>query len=358
MRTIWITLAMSLTTGLVLTSCTPSTDGDTTPTTTSDSTESGANASAGTMPSGLTGEIKIDGSSTVYPVMEALVDPNGEFGKANTGLQIVVGSSGTGAGMEKFARGESDIATASRPIKDSEIEALKAANIEFVEIPVAFDGLTVVVNKENTWVKQMTVDQLKAVWNKDSKIANWKEIDPSFPDMKLGLYGPTDAHGTYEFFNETINGDADNTRPDYQATADYSTMVPGIEGDKGAMGYLGLAYFEQNKDKMMAVPIVAPDGTPVTPSLDTVRNGTYLPLSRPLILYVNKKSLDKPEVKAFLMYVLKMGGPMVQETGYVPLPDAVAATAWDRVEKGLIGSVLKNFKPGDSMEDAMAMESN
>jgi len=357
MRTFLLTLALSVTSGILLTSCspTPSSEGGTTTTT---GGEPATNSTGASMPTGLKGEIKIDGSSTVFPIMEALVDANGDFGKGNPDLKVVVGSSGTGAGMEKFARGESDIATASRPIKDSELEALKTAGIEFIEIPVAFDGLTIVVNSGNDWVKQLTIEQLNKIWNKDSKVANWNEIDPSFPDQKLSLYGPTDAHGTYEFFNEVVNGDGDNTRADYQATADYSTMVPGIQGDKGSLGYLGLAYYEQNAGTMKAVPIVAPDGQPVTPSADTVRDGTYLPLSRPLILYVNKKSIDRPEVKAFLQYVLTMGGPLVSETGYVPLPDTVASKAWERVEKGIMGSVLKSFKPGDSMEDALSMESN
>ncbi|GAB4122706.1 MAG: PstS family phosphate ABC transporter substrate-binding protein [Fimbriimonadaceae bacterium] len=319
---------------------------------TEDTTRTGTGAAATTPDTNLTGDIKIDGSSTVYPIVEAFASKDG-FGKIAPNVKTMVAQAGTGAGFEIFARGEIDIAVASRPIKDSEIEALKKANIEFVEVPIAFDGLTVVVNKENTWAKSMTIDDLKRVWHKDSKIANWNEVNPAFPDQRLVLFGPTEAHGTYDYFNETVNGGRNEGRQDYNQFAEFGTMSPAIATEKGAMGYFGIAYYEENKDSLGVIAIDGGNG-PVIPSPETVQDGTYSPLSRPLLIYINKKSLAKPEVKAFVKFALLEGSELVSETGYVPLPADIYTKAWERVEKGITGAVFNTFKPGMSMADALS----
>ncbi len=343
----WIPLCtLALAGALIGGACAPSAK-------TEDTTGTGTGATATTPDTNLTGDIKIDGSSTVYPIVEAFASKDG-FGNMAPNVKTVVNQAGTGAGMEMFARGEIDIATASRPIKDKEIEALKKAGIEFIEVPIAFDGLTVVVNKENTWAKSMTIDDLKKVWHKDSKIGNWKDINPAFPDQKLVLCGPTDAHGTYEYFNETVNGGTDQGRQDYNQFPEYSSMVPAVTGDKGALGYLGLAYYEENKDSLNVVAIDGGNG-PVTPDSTTVQDGTYSPLSRPLLIYINKKSLDeKPEVKAFVKFAMEGGSGLVKDTGFVALPADIYAKAWERVEKGITGAVFNTFKPGMSMADALS----
>jgi phosphate transport system substrate-binding protein len=262
--------------------------------------------------------IKIDGSSTVYPITEAVAE---EFQNAQK-IKVTVGESGTGGGFKKFCRGETDISNASRPISQKEIDACKDAGIQFIELPVAFDGLTVVVNDKNNWAKSISVDELKKIWSPGSNVKNWKDINPAYPDKKLSLYGPGTASGTFDYFSEAINGKAKSHRTDYTPSEDDNVLVQGVSGNEGGMAYFGLAYYEENKDKLRALPISAKAGaTPVMPSFDTVKNGSYIPLSRPLFIYVNATAAAfKPEVKAFVNFYLDNAPALVKEVKYVPLP--------------------------------------
>ncbi len=262
--------------------------------------------------------IKIDGSSTVYPITEAVAE---EFQAAQK-VKVTVGESGTGGGFKKFCRGEIDIADASRPISTKEMDACKEAGIQYIELPIAYDGLTVVVNSKNDWVKSLSVDELKKIWNAGSSVKNWKDVNPAYPDKKMGLYGPGTASGTFDYFTEAINGKKGASRTDYTPSEDDNVLVQGVSGNVGGMAYFGYAYYEENKDKLRAIPISAKAGAPaVMPSPETVKNGTYQPLSRPLFLYVNATAAAfKPEVKAFVNFYLDNAPKLVQEVKYVPLP--------------------------------------
>jgi phosphate transport system substrate-binding protein len=262
--------------------------------------------------------IKIDGSSTVYPITEAMAE---EF-QGTQKVKVTVGESGTGGGFKKFCRGEIDIADASRPISTKEMDTCKEAGIQFIELPIAYDGLTVVVNSKNDWVKSLTVDELKKIWSPGSSIKTWKQINPAYPDKPLGLYGPGTASGTFEYFTEAINGKKGASRTDYTPSEDDNVLVQGVSGNNGGMAYFGYAYYEENKDKLRAIPISAKAGAPaVAPSPETVKNGTYQPLSRPLFIYVNATAAAfRPEVKAFVNYYLENAPKLVQEVKYVPLP--------------------------------------
>ena len=262
--------------------------------------------------------IKIDGSSTVYPITEAVAE---EFQKS-TKIKVTVGESGTGGGFKKFCRGEIDIADASRPILQKEIDACKEAGIQYIELPIAYDGLTVVVNSKNDWVKSLSVDELKKIWNSGSSVKNWKDVNPAYPDKKMGLYGPGTASGTFDYFTEAINGKKGAHRTDYTPSEDDNVLVQGVSGNAGGIAYFGYAYYEENKDKLRAIPISAKAGAPaVFPSPETVKNGSYQPLSRPLFIYVNATAAAfKPEVKAFVNFYLEHAPTLVQEVKYVPLP--------------------------------------
>jgi len=262
--------------------------------------------------------IKIDGSSTVYPITEAIAE---EF-QIKTKTKVTVGESGTGGGFKKFCRGETDISNASRPILQKEMDACKEAGIQYIELPVAFDGLTVVVNDKNNWAKSITVEELKKIWGPGSTVKNWKEVNPAYPDKKLSLYGPGTASGTFDYFSEAINGKAKSHRTDYTPSEDDNVLVQGVSGNEGGMGYFGLAYYEENKDKIRALPVSPKAGAPaVEPTFDSVKNGKYIPLSRPLFIYVNATAAAfKPEVKAFVNFYLDNAPELVKEVKYVPLP--------------------------------------
>ena len=262
--------------------------------------------------------IKIDGSSTVYPITEAMAE---EFQKA-TKTNVTVGESGTGAGFKKFCRGETDISNASRPILQKEMDACKDAGIQYIELPVAFDALTVVVNPKNDYVKSLSVAELNAIWKSGSSVKNWKQVNPAYPDKALALYGPGTASGTFDYFTEAINGKAKSSRTDYTPSEDDNVLVQGVSGNAGGLAYFGYAYYEENKDKLRAVPISAKAGSPaVMPSPEAVKDGTYQPLSRPLFIYVNATAAAfKPEVKAFVNFYLENAPKLVAEVKYVPLP--------------------------------------
>ena len=262
--------------------------------------------------------IKIDGSSTVYPITEAVAE---EFQKTSK-VKVTVGESGTGGGFKKFCRGETEISDASRPIKQKEIDECKAAGIQFIELPIAYDALTVVVNSKNDWVKSLSVSDLNQIWKSGSSIKSWKQVNSAYPDEKMALFGPGTASGTFDYFTEAINGKAQSSRSDYTPSEDDNVLVQGVASNKGGLGYFGYAYYEENKEKLRAIPIVAKGATTaVSPSPDTVMNGSYQPLSRPLFIYVNATAAAfKPEVKEFVNFYLANAPKLVKEVKYVPLP--------------------------------------
>ena len=262
--------------------------------------------------------IAIDGSSTVYPITEAMAE---EFQKVSK-VKVTVGESGTGGGFKKFCRGETDISDASRPIAQKEIDACKEAGVQYIELPVAFDALTVVVNSKNDWVKSLSVPELNAMWKAGSGVKNWKQVNPAYPDKALALYGPGTASGTFDYFTEAVNGKAKSSRTDYTPSEDDNVLVQGVSGNTGGLAYFGYAYYEANKDKLRAVPISAKAGSPaVMPSPESVKDASYQPLARPLFIYVNATSVAfKPEVKAFVNFYLENAPKLVSEVKYVPLP--------------------------------------
>lgn len=280
------------------------------------------NAAANTVKK-LTGEIKVDGSSTVGPITQVAAE---EFNKIQKDVKIPVGVSGTGGGLKKFAAGEVDIANASRKIKDAEAADAKAKGVEYVEFQIAYDGITVVVNKENTWLKEITVAELKQIWEPNSKVTKWKDVNPAWPDAPVKLYGPGMDSGTLDFFTEKINGKEKDIRKDYTPSEDDNILVKGVEGDKYAMGFFGFAYYDAQKAKLNAVSIKTDKGS-VAPSLDSIKNLTYQPLSRPLFIYVSKASLQKEHVKEFVKFYLENAKSIVSEADYVPMNDYTAELA-------------------------------
>ncbi len=309
---------------------------------------------------GLSGEIKLDGSSTVYPLAEAVAE---DFGKDNTGVKVSVGESGTGGGFKKFGRGETDISNASRPIKASEDSICKASAVEYIELPVAYDGLAIVVNKENTWLDKITVAELKKMWEPaaQGKITKWNQVNPKWPNTEIHLFGAGTQSGTFDYFTEAIVGKAKDCRGDYTASEDDNVLVQGIAGDKNALGFFGLAYFENNKDKLKLVAVDDEkkengDGA-IAPSAETVQNGTYEPLSRPLFIYINKKSAEKPEVKAFVEYFIANAGALSKEVGYVSLPNEVYELVKKRFAAGTTGSAFAGKNTvGVKMEELLKGE--
>lgn len=266
--------------------------------------------------------IAADGSSTVFPVTEAVAE---EFQKAHRGTRVTVGSSGTGGGFQKFCRNETDISNASRPIRQTEVEACSKAGIDYIELPVAYDGLAIVIHPKNTWATSMTVDELKKMWEPAAQgtITRWNQIRPEWPDQPIRLFGAGVDSGTFEYFTEAITGKAAASRGDYTSSEDDNVIVQGVSGDPNALGYFGYAYYEQNQDKLQLVAVDDKDESngagAIAPSPGTVANGTYRPLSRPVFIYVKAGSLDRPEVANFIQFYLDQGQELVREVGYVPL---------------------------------------
>jgi len=283
--------------------------------------------------------IQIDGSSTVFPVTEAVAE---EFQKAKKGkIKVTVGISGTGGGFKKFCRGETDISDASRPILKQEMAACKNANIQYIELPVAYDALTVMVNPKNDWVKSLAVADLKKMWEPaaQSKVTRWNQVRSDWPNAPLKLFGPGADSGTFDYFTEAVVGKAKSSRGDFTASEDDNVLVQGIANDRNALGYFGFAYYIENQKKLKAVAIDGGKGA-VVPSAKTVEDGSYQPLSRPIFIYVSKKSMDKPEVKAFVEFYLKQAPQLVKQVKYVPLPQNVYTIGLDHVKKGKIGTVF------------------
>ncbi|MFD2246323.1 PstS family phosphate ABC transporter substrate-binding protein [Pontibacter ruber] len=284
-------------------------------------TEEGTN---GTVSENLTGSIQIDGSSTVYPITEAVAE---EFRAEAPDVKVTVGVSGSGGGFKKFSRGEIDLANASRSIKPEEADAAKENNISFVELSVAFDGLTVVVHPENNWVKEITVAELKKIWEPaaQGKIKKWNQIRPEWPDKEIHLYGAGVESGTYDYFTEAIVGKSHSSRGDYTASEDDNVLVQGVSTDPLALGFFGYAYYEENQSKLKAVPVDDQNDAngkgAILPSMETVKDGSYAPLSRPLFIYVNSKATARPEVVEFVNFYLDNAATLSQEVGYIPMPE-------------------------------------
>lgn len=283
---------------------------------------------------GLAGKVRLDGSSTVFPISEAVAE---EYNSIAPGVRVTVGVSGTGGGFKKLIAGEIDINDASRAIKSSEQEKALASGVEYVEIPVAFDGLSVLVNKRNDWVDHLTVAELGRIWMPGSKVDTWADIREGWPDEEIRLYGPGTDSGTFDYFTKAINGKEQASRADFTASEDDNVLVQGISGDFYSLGYFGYAYYVENKDKLKIVPIDGGDG-PVVPTIQTISTGTYKPLSRPIFIYINAASLNNAAVTRFVKFYLDNAGKLAEEVGYIALPAAVYQAARLRVDARVTGS--------------------
>lgn len=293
-------------------------------------------AGAGQDSAALRGAIRIDGSSTVYPITEAVAE---EFSKQASKVNVSVGISGTGGGFKRFCVGETDITDASRPITPSEVTLAAEKKVEYIEIPVAYDALTVVVNPKNDWVKSLTVEQVRKIYSAAGAAKTWKDLDPAWPDRPLKVFSPGTDSGTFDYFKEVVIGKDGNVRSDMSVSEDDNALVMGVAGNLDGIGYFGLAYYEENQSKLRAIPIDGGKG-PVAPSAKSVNDGTYTPLSRPLFIYVNRKSADRTEVQAFIDFYLKEAGELAKEVGYVNMPDEILARAKARWSSRKTGTVF------------------
>ncbi len=278
--------------------------------------------------------IKVDGSSTVYPITEAVAE---EFQKSNRNVNVVVGISGTGGGFKKFIKNETDISDASRPIKAKEAQALSENNIAYIELPVAFDGIAIVVNPKNNWVKSITINELKKMWEPEAqgKIKKWNQINPAWPDKEIHLFGAGVDSGTYDYFTEAVVGKEHASRGDFTSSEDDNVLVQGVSTDPYALGFVPLAYYESNSDKLRAVAVNG-----VMPTYEAVAQARYQPLARPLFIYVNTKSAEKPEVRSFVEFYLKNAAKLSKEVGYIELPAEAYALVTKRFEQRKTGSVF------------------
>jgi phosphate transport system substrate-binding protein len=315
-------------------------------------------AAAFLAPAALAQVVKIDGSSTVYPVTEGIAE---DFQKAKkNAIKVTVGISGTGGGFKKFCRGETDIQNASRPILAAEMADCKAAGIEYIELPVAFDALTVVMNPRNSFLQAITVDELKKIWEPaaQGKVTRWNQVNPAWPDAPIKLFGAGSDSGTFDYFTEAINGKSKASRGDYTASEDDNVLVQGVSQDVNAIGYFGYAYYAENQSRLKAVPIIEKAGKPaVAPSEASVLNGSYQPLSRPIFIYVSAKSLAKPEVKEFSEYYMKNAAKIAKEVKYVPLPSQAYTIGLDHLAKMKKGTVMGGRNEvGVRIEELLARE--
>jgi phosphate transport system substrate-binding protein len=293
----------------------------------------------------VSGKVEVDGSSTVYPITEAVAE---EFNRSNPKVRVTVGISGTGGGFKRFVVGEIDISDASRPIKDSEAAKAKESGIEFIEVPVAYDGLSIVVNPANDWATTLTVDQLKKMFLADnqSTVTKWSDVNPAWPARAIKFYVPGTDSGTFDYFKEVVAGKS-SIRSDMSVSEDDNILVTGVEGDRDAIGFFGCAYYFKEKDKLKAVAIVNGEGKAVSPSAKTIETGEYNPFSRPLFIYLNTKSMARPEVKAFVDFYLDEAPELSEEVGYVRLPGSVYDAAKHNVKNNVTGSFYldANGKP-------------
>lgn len=298
----------------------------------------------------LKGSVKVDGSSTVYPLTEAVAE---DFRKKAPGIRVTIGVSGTGGGFKRFIAGETDISNASRPIRKSETDVAAKNGIEFIELPVAYDGLSVVVNPKNTWAKSLTVAQLKRIYGAENPAKTWKDLDPSWPDRPIRVFSPGTDSGTFDYFREVVIGKDGNVRSDMAVSEDDNVLVTGVRGDENAIGYFGCAYYFENRDKVRAVPIVpTKGGEAVYPTPETITSGVYEPLSRPLYIYVNAKSAERPEVQEFVRFYLEQGGDLADEVGYVHLPAELYSRARSNMAARRTGSQVTD-EHGDTKPGAL-----
>ncbi|UAW98346.1 PstS family phosphate ABC transporter substrate-binding protein [Halopseudomonas nanhaiensis] len=300
--------------------------------------------------------VQIDGSSTVFPISEAMAE---EFQSAEKGAtRVTVGVSGTGGGFKKFCRGETDMTGASRPISPEEVQLCKENKVEFIELPVAMDALTVVINPQNDWVDHLTVEELKTMWEPEAqgKISNWNQVRDSFPDRKLNLFGPGVDSGTYDYFTTAVVGKAHSSRGDFTASEDDNVLVQGVANDRNALGFFGLAYYEENKNKLKAVPIAYKGKDAVEPSLETAGDGSYQPLTRPLYYYASKASLEnKPHVDKFASFLLSQDNTeLVQEAGYVPMGDKVYEAAQRVLKEREVGTAYEGAEVGVDVVETLS----
>lgn len=302
--------------------------------------------------------VRGDGSSTVFLISEAVAE---EFQKVTPDIRLTVGVSGTGGGFKKFCSGETDFQNASRPIKPSEIELCEKAGVAFIELPIAFDGIAVVVHPSNTFVDHLTRDELKKMWEPaaQGQIKTWSQVRAGWPDSPLKLFGAGVDSGTYDYFTEAIVGKAHASRGDYTSSEDDNVIVRGVSSDPLALGYFGFAYFEENQKTLKAVPIVGGEGKgAVMPTVESIGDGSYFPLSRPLFFYVSVKSLERPEVKAFVDFYIAEAAKLSREVGYIPLPAEAYPLAQARIDKKKTGSMFlaKGSQIGVSIKDLLALE--
>ncbi len=297
--------------------------------------------------------MRVDGSSTVFPITEAVAE---EFQAANRGVQVTIGVSGTGGGFKKFCAGEIDIVNASRPIKPSEKEQCAARKIDYIELPIAYDALAVVVHPKNNWVNYLTVADLKKIWEPAAQKTRtkWKQINPAWPDKEFHLFGPGVDSGTFDYFTEVVVGKAGASRGDFSASEDDNVLVQGVSADPLGLGFFGMAYYEENKDRLKLVPI--DDGNdangkgPILPTHETVTNGTYQPMARPLFIYVSRTSANRPAVTKFVEFYLNSAATLANETGSVSLTDTIYRTALERFRKRIAGAPFSTATPGSRIE--------
>lgn len=301
--------------------------------------------------------IRIDGSSTVFPIAEAVAE---EFQLAdNSRVRVTVGLSGTGGGFKKLCRGDTDISNASRPILTEEIEKCRAAGIKYLELPVAFDAITVVVHPDNDWIKTLTIADLKKIWEPaaQGQILKWNEVRAEWPDTRLMLFGPGADSGTFDYFTEAVSGKAKASRGDYTASEDDNVLVQGVEHNKNALGYFGYAYYASHQQRMRAVAIEKEGGSAVLPTIETVVDGSYQPLSRPLFIYVTEAAAQRPEVRRFIEFYLTQGSQLAQESGFVPLPAQASQLALEHFRNNRLGTVFGGVpEVGVTIEDLLARE--
>ncbi len=302
--------------------------------------------------------VKLDGSSTVFPISEAMAE---DFQRMKKGkIRVTVGISGTGGGFKKFCRGEIDISDASRPILKKEMDECRKNGIRYMELPVAYDALTVVIHPNNTWAETMTVAELKKMWEPagQGKIKNWKQVNPNWPDRPLALYGAGADSGTFDYFTEAVNGKSKSSRGDFTASEDDNVLVQGVSRDENAIGYFGFAYYSENRDKLKAVKIAEKaGGKAVGPSIESVVDGSYQPLSRPIFIYVNAKSAARADVREFVEFYMKNADILVREVKYVPLPAKAYAYNLDHFNKNVLGTKFGGEnKVGLTIEQLMEME--